>query len=134
VGLGADGWGHGWSGGGFSFFAAEELEPVAVEGGGGGLPGVLDGGGDGGLRKIGERCFAAVGDGFDAELFEELGGWGVEIAMRLRGVGFAFLAQETLDISAIFFQQRSGAVFGMALEMDEEALVALPHEQVHAGR
>src|ERR1700678_4400208 len=74
--------------GGLSFVEEGE-EPVAVEGGGGGLPGVLDGGGDGGLRKIGEGGFVAMGDGFGAKLFEGLGGCGVEIAGGVGGGGFA---------------------------------------------
>jgi hypothetical protein len=64
------------------FFVEEVEEPVAVEGGGGGLPGVLDGGGDGGLGKIGEGGFVAMGDGFGAKLFEGLGG-----RFRVRGAG-----------------------------------------------
>ena len=97
------------------------------------MPGVLDGGGDGGLRKIGEGGFVAMGDGFGAKLFEGLGGCVVEIAVGLRGVGFAFVAQEAFDVAAKFLEQCFGAVFGMALEVDEEALVALLHKQIHAG-
>ena len=108
------------------------LQPVAVDVDGGGVPGALEGVDDGGLGKKNHDVFVTVGERLIVERGEKLGGEGIEISRGHGGIGFAFARQVSLDVAAVFFEQRERAVFGMSLEVDEEAFLFLLYEEVDA--
>src|SRR6202035_4861685 len=80
-------------------------------------------------REIRERLFAAIGHCPCPQNGQRSRGILVEIALRHGTVRVSFPIEEPPDISSIFEQQRSGLIFRMALEEDEQIL-SLFYERV----
>src|SRR5580658_11218751 len=57
----------------------------------------------------------------------------VKVSVRHRRVGFSFLPQESLDVSAVFLEKSPRTIFRMTLEMHEQALLFLLHKQVNTS-
>src|SRR5580700_3948496 len=57
----------------------------------------------------------------------------VKVPQGHRRECLSFAPQKSLDVSAVFLQQREGSVFRMSLEVNEEAFLFLFHERVDAG-
>src|ERR1022692_2917241 len=67
------------------------------------------------------------------KLAEKFGGGCIEVSVRHRRIGFSFLPEESLYVTAVFLQQSPRAVFRMTPEMHEQAFLLLFYKQVDAG-
>ena len=80
-----------------------EIEPIAVDGDGRGIPSVLQRVADGVFGEDIHQLHLAMVFGIFPEFAQKPGGVQVEIASGHRGIGFAFAGQISANVSAKFF-------------------------------